>query len=101
MSKNMNSKKSRPDLTDVMMVIVNREWWRAYVASIKIVNTEKGIKKYAAKCELKNTAIISSAYDKSQLSTNMDELATISEDRISREIPAGTPVIAGANYFLN
>ena len=87
-------------LTDGMMVIVNKDWSRTYAASIRTVKSEN-CHEWVGICKMKKENIVSAASDKYALSTNMDELATIIEDRISKEIPAGTPVIAGTHYFLS
>ena len=101
MSEHSDNKRSKFEITEQMLVIVNKDWTRTYVASIQILDTDQYNRKYSAKCKLKNTEIVSLARNKSQLSNNMDEMATIIEDCISGEIPAGTPTIAGLNYCLN
>ncbi len=101
MSENKFNRKSKFELAEQMMVIVNRDWSRTYVASVQITNSREGFRTFSAKCDLKNSSIVSTASNKSQLSTYMDEMATLIEDRISKEIPAETPVIAGTNCCLN
>jgi hypothetical protein len=101
MSENRENKKSKFEITEHMLVIVNKDWNRTYVATIQILNSDEGIRNYSAKCELKNSSIVGMAGDKNQLSTNMDEMATIIEDCISGETPGETPVIAGTNCCLN
>jgi hypothetical protein len=100
MSEKQN-KKSKFELTEQMLVIVNKDWSRTYVASIRTIEAEEGIKRFSAKCELKYSSIVTIASDKNQLSTNMDEMATIIEDCVSGENPVDTPVIAGTNCCLN
>ena len=101
MSEHRDNKRSKFEITEQMLVIVNKDWTRTYVASIQILDADQDIKKYSAKCKLKNSSIVGIARDKNQLSTNMDEMATIIEDCISGEPPAGTPTVAGLSYCLN
>ena len=101
MSENKDNKRSKFELAEQMMVIVNKDWSRTYIAAIQIINTIEGNKKFSGKCDLKNSSIISTACNKNQLSTYMDEMATIVEDFISTENPSETPVIAGTNCCLN
>ena len=101
MSENKFNKKSRFELAEQMMVIVNRDWSRTYIASIQITATKDGKKNFSGKCDLRNSSIISTASNKSQLSTYMDEMATLIEDRIPTMIPADIPVISGTTCCLN
>lgn len=101
MSENKQNKKSKFELNEQMLVIVNKDWSRTYVASIKLINAREGLRKYFAKCEMKNSSIVCTARDKNQLSTYMDELATIIEDCVSGETLAESPVIAGIKFVLN
>lgn len=101
MRENKFNKKSKFELAEQMMVIVNRDWSRTYIASIKITATDKGTRKFSGKCDLRNNSIISAADNKSQLSTCMDEMATLIEDRISKTLPDDTPIIAGTVCCLN
>lgn len=101
MSDQKDNRKSKFELTDQMIVIVNRDWSRTYIASVQITKTALGNKKYSAKCDLKNLSIVCSALNKTRLSMQMDEMATIIEDCFSGELPAEIPVIAGTNCCLN
>ena len=94
--------KLRPgqELTDGILVVVNRDWRRTYAATIKTIKS-KGNNEWIGTCQMKKEIIVSTADDKYDLSIKLDELATIIEDRISKEIPAGTPIIAGTHYFLS
>jgi hypothetical protein len=100
MSDLNDNNKTGKNLTSGLLVVVNRDWRRTYAASIRSV--ESGVSsKWVATCRLKKEIILSTATDKYDLSLKMDELATIIEDRMSKEVPIGTPRIAGTHYFLN
>lgn len=101
MDKNRNDKESKSRIQEKMLVIVNRDWSRTYAATVNTFSSEGGDDSYSARCDMKNTSIISAAENKFRLSENMDELATIIEDRMSRETPKGTTEVAGLNYFLS
>jgi hypothetical protein len=96
MGENKENKKSRFKFTESMLVMVNRDFNRSYAAIIRLVDPTKSMRNFTAKCKLRNSTIISSASDKTCLSTNMDELATIVEDRFfSGDTPPGSFKVAG------
>ena len=97
----MNNKKWKFEVTEQMLVIVNRDWSRTYVASIHTQLSHDGDKIYSAKCDLRNSSIVCFASDKNQLSNKMDELATLIEDRISLQVPENNPVIGGSQCSMN
>lgn len=101
MGERKENKKSKFGISEKMLVIVNKDWSRTYVATIQAINAEEGSQKFSAKCDMKNSSIIGSATNKNQLSNNMDEMATIIEDCILDDTPARTPKIAGISYCLN
>lgn len=102
MGENRENKRSKFELTEQMLVIVDKDWSRTYVATIQTIEANEGTLKYAAKCTLKNASIVGIASDKNQLSTNMDELATIVEDRFySEETLPGAFKVAGLNAIPN
>lgn len=101
METNQDRNNSKYELTERMLVIVNRDWSRTYAASVRRVKEEEGIRYLSARCRLRKSSIISAAANKDMLSSNMDELATIIEDRISEISSHHTLTIAGAEYFLS
>lgn len=101
MGNNMENKRHRSGLKEQMLVIVNQDWTRAYVASIDTMKTDDLRIHYTAKCKLENAVIVSTAKNKDKLSQCMNELATLSEDYILGESPAGTFLIAGINWCPN
>ena len=101
MGEKKDNKRSKLGLSEKILVIVNKDWSRTYVATIQAINAEKGPEKYAAKCDMKHSSIIGSASNKNQLSTNMDEMATIVEDCIPVNTDSVNPKIAGISYCPN
>lgn len=101
MKAEKKDKGSEPKSTEKMLVIVDKDWSRTYAATVNTFISKEEGNTYSAKCEIKNASIISAAESKYRLSENMDELATIIEDRLSREIPSGTTRVAGLNYYLS
>ena len=101
MGENMENKKSKFRIKERMLVFVNNDWHRSYVANINRINTSDGSIMYSAKCRMKDSSIISTAKDKTQLSMRMDELATIIEEYTSPKLPYGIPLVADIICCLN
>ena len=101
MSGNMEYKKPKFRMREQILVIVNKDWHRTYVASIQTINVPDGTKRYSAKCKLKESSIVGIANDKDQLSRCMDELATIIEEYTSRKLPFGIPLVMDIICCLN
>jgi len=101
MGENRENKNPKFRIREQMLVIVNKDWHRTYVASIHTIKGHDGRKKYSAKCKLKESSIVGIAYDKDQLSRCMDELATIIEEYTSRKLPFGIPLVLDIIFGLN
>ena len=101
MGENMKNNKSKFRIKEKMLVFVNNDWHRHYVASIHTINASDGTKKYSAKCELKDSSIVGTAKNKIQLSMYMDELATIIEEYTSPKLPYGAPLVMDLICCLN
>ncbi len=101
MGENRENKNPNFKFRDKMLVIVNKDWHRIYVASIHTIKGHDERKKYSAKCKLKESSIMCNANDKDQLSRCMDELATIIEEYTSRNLPFGIPLVLDIIFGLN
>lgn len=101
MGENMENKKSKFRIKEKMLVFVNNDWHRSYVASINRIDTSDGSITYSAKCKMKDSSIVSTAINKTQLSMRMDELATIIEEYTSPKLPYGVTLVADIVCCLN
>lgn len=94
MGEYKGNKNQRYHFKERMMVVVNRDWSRTYVASINTFYEPDGAKTFSAKCRLKDVAIVSDKKsDLEELSINMNELATIIEEYTSRKLPYGERLV--------
>ena len=97
----MENKKPDFRIKEKMLVVVNHDWDRTYIASIHPRREQDGRKKYAATCEMNGYSIISVAENKPRLSMGMDELATIIEEYTSTKLPYGIPLVMDIICCLN
>jgi len=93
MGENMENNKSKFRIREKMLVFVNNDWHRTYVASIHTINQSDGTKMYSAKCKMKDSYIVGTAKNKIRLSMCMDDLATIIEEYTSPKLPYGIPLV--------
>jgi hypothetical protein len=101
MGENMENKKSKFRIKEKMLVFVNNDWHRSYVASINRMIKSDGTIIYSAKCKMKDFSIVSAAKNKTQLSMRMDELATVIEEYTSPKLPFGVSLIADIICCVN
>ncbi|MBN2524314.1 MAG: hypothetical protein JXB24_13665 [Bacteroidales bacterium] len=101
MCDNMENKKRRSGLKEQMLVIVNMDWNRAYVASINALRKHNDKIQYSAKCKLTDSFIVGIARNKKQLSKCMNDMATLVEEYMPGKLPADTYLIAGTNWIPN
>jgi hypothetical protein len=97
----MENSRQNSRLRDKMLVFVNNDWHRSYVASINTISMPDGTKMYSAKCKMKDSSIVGTAENKLRLSMCMDDLATIIEEYTSPNLPFGIPLVADIICCLN
>lgn len=101
MGSDMENNKPNSELRDKMLVFVNNDWHRTYVASIHTINLPDGTKLFSAKCKMRDFSIVGTAKNKLRLSMYMDDLATIIEEYTSPKLPYGIPMVLDTICCLN
>lgn len=101
MGENMENNRPRYGVSERILVIVNKDWFRTYMAFVSIFKDADGRKKYTATCKLKDSTIVGIADSNDEMSDRMDELATIIEEYTSPKLPTGVKLSKDLHCALN
>lgn len=101
MGEDMLNRNPKFGIRERMLVIVNNDWHRTYVASVKSIKEVDGKTTYSATCKMKESTIVGIAKSKTEMSPCMDELATIIEEYTSRKLSTGVTLSKEIHCAIN